>query len=764
MTGSATGLNGSENILSGSVKVDGGSEINTSNKTLQQIVDEINAQNIDGVTASITDGKFTVTSTKGQTNITASGDFARVTGTANYTVDSCGISTSTEYVYITQGGNNVEADAMVLSGTISIGGDKWKVDAKGKTLGQIITELNNLGIPDTTVAIQNGKFTVISGIGSIAIEATGDMARITGMSDYVIERGSDSSTVFVNNVNKLTQEQALAQGYTIIRTASDLANMTSNGKYILMNNIDLSSVSNWTPIHSFSGTLNGNGYAITNLTVNTYGLDTYGGLFGELSGTVQNLALLNVNVSGGDETQSSLAVGALAGLVTGYNATIDNVVASGIVSGVDRVGGLVGQSEAFITTSYFKGTVIGTANVGGLVGDSTQNISYSYFEGEVRVTGSGSNIGGLAGKAGGTITNCFAFGVVDASGSTNVGGLIGENFSDIVASYYEGSIWGSTRVGGLTGWQNVGDISDSYCYGNIQGQDYIGGISGFQRSGGIVTNSYADVTITSNGFHFGGLTGEGYGADFEYCIWNSSKVSSSGVVNGQNLYGLSTSEFSDSYYFLQLDPYWNMNIWKFDPDNLDRPALIWEENLGDENPITSIIGSVDTRDFADAAFYGQKDGILRLSTGDTISISATDSRSDVLRKLENLAYTVTINGNGQINIENYSDINIWIVEDTSGFSDFYGLTTTAQTYNKNVNTHSGNIYTTTIESSIDTSNISDGAFYGQTTGTLEFSNGASIEISSNDTLSQVIKFKSLQKVSPVYLLPQTQADLQIFTD
>ena len=63
------------------------------------------------------------------------------------------------------------------------------------------------------------------------------------------------------------QAQAIAQGYTVIKTANDLKNIRKNlsGKYILMADIDLSSIDNWDPIggssnYSFTGTYDNNRY------------------------------------------------------------------------------------------------------------------------------------------------------------------------------------------------------------------------------------------------------------------------------------------------------------------------------------------------------------------------------------------------------------------------------------------------------------------------------------------------------------------------
>lgn len=75
---------------------------------------------------------------------------------------------------------------------------------------------------------------------------------------------------FIARVDRLTEDEAIAQGYTIITTADELQAMQDNlsGKYILMNNIDLEGY-DWAPVgttaNPFLGEFNGNGYVISNL-------------------------------------------------------------------------------------------------------------------------------------------------------------------------------------------------------------------------------------------------------------------------------------------------------------------------------------------------------------------------------------------------------------------------------------------------------------------------------------------------------------------
>ena len=88
-------------------------------------------------------------------------------------------------------------------------------------------------------------------------------------------------------------------------------------------------------ISSFNSVFDGNGHTLSNFTYNKTTEDHVGLLgYVGISGEIQNLGLVNINVKG------NIAVGGFVGENTG---TISNCYCSGIVSGVNIVGGLVGQ-------------------------------------------------------------------------------------------------------------------------------------------------------------------------------------------------------------------------------------------------------------------------------------------------------------------------------------------------------------------------------------------------------------------------------------
>jgi len=155
------------------------------------------------------------------------------------------------------------------------------------------------------------------------------------------EKGESNVTgYFLKPVNQLTEEEAIAQGYTVIKTKADLENIKNNmsGKYILMNDIDLEnsclSYSTGDPgnIMTFEGELNGNGYIIKNLSANAYAV----GLFAEGNGaTVQNLGLENINIPGAHH-----GAGFFAG---GTNCQVNNIYVTGNAASTRAIGGLLGE-------------------------------------------------------------------------------------------------------------------------------------------------------------------------------------------------------------------------------------------------------------------------------------------------------------------------------------------------------------------------------------------------------------------------------------
>ena len=231
-------------------------------------------------------------------------------------------------------------------------------------------------------------------------------------------------------------------------------------------------------------------------------------------------------------------VGELAGL----GALISNSFTTGNVSGGSYVGGLAGQGVT-ISNSYSTGNVSGTGSgIGGLIGYIVSGyINTSYSAGSVSGGSGTTYVGGLVGENYGTISNSYASGNV--SGSYIVGGLIGANWGTVNTSYTLGNVSGTGNyVGGLVGYVSTGSINNSYATGNVSGAgSYVGGLIG--DNFGAVSNSNASGIVTGV-TDVGGLVGRNWGGTV-------SDSNASGNVNGTTavggLVGLSTGPVSNSY-------------------------------------------------------------------------------------------------------------------------------------------------------------------------------------------------------------------------
>ena len=224
-----------------------------------------------------------------------------------------------------------------------------------------------------------------------------------------------------NGVDRLTEEEALAQGYTIITTPEQLAAIANDlsGKYILMNDIDLAGI-DWIPLGQgdpFKGILNGNGYSILNMNVTADEDDTAVGLFAETDGAeILNLILENATVNAGDPSiYNTITAGLLIGIAR--NTNINNVSVFGDISGYQGIGGVIGTisdySTGDLTTSTLSNII---ANV---------NIDAAFYA------------GGIAGKVNSTDLTSLIINNCSTAGSINItdqaaGGIIGQANKTII--------------------------------------------------------------------------------------------------------------------------------------------------------------------------------------------------------------------------------------------------------------------------------------------------------------------------------------------
>lgn len=261
---------------------------------------------------------------------------------------------------------------------------------------------------------------------------------------------------------------------------------------------------------TFSGSFDGNGHVIYNLTINTSGVNnSYIGLFGNLgeSAEITNLGLENVNISTGN---NCTYLGSLTGSNLNF-CVISYCYATGSISGGDSAhsfGGLAGRNNHGSTYSNCYAAVeitVGTDSdsIGGLAGDNRGGSAIRcYATGNIIAGTSSRGLGGLVGShnSSASLSQCYAAGSVSGAGNSNdIGGLVGSAgwLVDINDCYATGAVTGgstSFRIGGLVGEiLNTTTINNCYAIGLVSGGDSsydLGGLIGYDNNDLTISSSY----------------------------------------------------------------------------------------------------------------------------------------------------------------------------------------------------------------------------------------------------------------------------------
>ena len=243
----------------------------------------------------------------------------------------------------------------------------------------------------------------------------------------------------------------------------------SIGKVVeLKDDINLSG-NNFSGIPYFNGTFHGNGFTISGIDIDDKGSQI--GLFrylGEL-GIISDLKVTGAVVP----TGSQVEVGGIAGVNYG---TIQNCYFEGTVCGVEAVGTIVGinksmgkilscNTNALVLATDFTGGIAGINE--GLIDDCINKSRVNIEELETVLDLGGidlgtlnltqnvvtrNNMGGIAGKSTGVISNSRNYGEIGyAHTGYNVGGIAGSQSGVIHNCTNDGKIYGRKDVGGIVG-------------------------------------------------------------------------------------------------------------------------------------------------------------------------------------------------------------------------------------------------------------------------------------------------------------------------
>ena len=213
--------------------------------------------------------------------------------------------------------------------------------------------------------------------------------------------------------------------------------------------------SNWTPVgvDEYTGTINGGGHTLTGMVINSTGYNL--GFVGNLNdgGKVQNLTFADATVI----SSSGYNIGIVVGL--NKESTVENchTTGSSSVKGYATVGGIVGSNQegfvsACINRSEVSATVINEGCLGG--------------------------VGGIVGDNFGDVIACGNTGVV--SGYINVGGIVGNHYEgNVIASWTQDTNEKDNDGNAPSTENGVGNEASDiiYCYVFSETSDVTGSIS-----------------------------------------------------------------------------------------------------------------------------------------------------------------------------------------------------------------------------------------------------------------------------------------------
>jgi len=301
------------------------------------------------------------------------------------------------------------------AGTAAGNGDIFVNDAVSWSANKLtLNAYRNININANMNASGSASLALLYGQGAVAAGNTSNIITAHGAAvnlpasttNFTTLQGSDGIVKAYTVITSLGAATDATGGAATLQGMAATANLATN--YVLGSDIDACATggcgipanawnagAGFTPVGNsttnFTGTFDGLGHTISNLTINRPTTD-YVGLFGII---VDN-AISNVGLIGGSVTGNYM-VGGLAGFLklNSIFGSITNSYSTGSVKGFWNVGGLVGYNNGYIINSYYStGSVIGTQYVGGLEGFGWGSIDNSYSTGSVSGT---DYIGGRAG-------------------------------------------------------------------------------------------------------------------------------------------------------------------------------------------------------------------------------------------------------------------------------------------------------------------------------------------------------------------------------
>ena len=273
----------------------------------------------------------------------------------------------------------------------------------------------------------------------------------------------------INSVEKLTEFKAAIE-------AEGGLDMDA----ILTEDIDMTDVE-WTPIEGYAGTVNGNGYAIKNLTAP---------LFGATSASFKGLHLENANITITDR----YIAGALACEITATDTvapTVKNCSISGTVT--------VNNANASSYSRY--GTLVGVTygvKIEDCVNNSSFTITKPYGEGDAKDVSIGGVVGWIREFTKSDATVLYS----ELNNSVNNGKVSFEDATTSITNLYVGGLTASSSAdnkgGKLCNNTNNGEVSVLCKCTTLR----LAGISGYAKGRQVESERHIDNNINNGKISF----------------------------------------------------------------------------------------------------------------------------------------------------------------------------------------------------------------------------------------------------------------------
>ncbi len=272
--------------------------------------------------------------------------------------------------------------------------------------------------------------------------------------------GTSGDPYQVSTPGQLNAIRLQLTSYFILTADIDMTEATSSGGLYWNGGSGFEPIGALTTSLSFRGHLDGNGHSIKGLFINRPSTD-YVALFNSVNGgSVKDLALIDVDITGRSYT------GALSGRAMG--AITRNYVSGSVTGTSAYIGGLIGTSlgSTTISNNYSVVSVNGDIYVGGLLGTYTSGTFTKNYSGGT-VTGN-TYIGGFVGRVQSytAVSNNYwdleKSGLVKAAGNGDETGLTGLSSNEM---HNKASFSGFD-------FENIWDISEGFSYPFLRGFEY----------------------------------------------------------------------------------------------------------------------------------------------------------------------------------------------------------------------------------------------------------------------------------------------------